>query len=69
MGKKNIHQKIADIIITILLIANFAIAIWYCFDPSFMDKLENNTRMTIALSMVYSWGIIGGFALGGDTSK
>jgi len=63
------HQKIADTIITILLIANFAIAIWYCFDPSFMDKLEDNTRMTIALSMVYSWGIIGGFALGGDMSK
>jgi hypothetical protein len=69
MGKKNIHQKIADIIIKLLLIANFAIVIWYCFDPSFMDKLEDNTRMTIALSMVYSWGIIGGFALGAKQSK
>ena len=63
------YQKIADIIITILLIANFAIAIWYCFDPSFMDKLEDDTRITIALSMVGSWGIIGGLAYGAEMSR
>jgi hypothetical protein len=34
-----------------------------------MDKLEDNTRITIALSMVYSWGIIGGLAFGVDMSK
>lgn len=63
------YKKVADIIIIILLIANFAIGIWYCFDPFFMDKLEDNTRITIALSMVYSWGIIGGFAYGVKMSK
>ncbi len=63
------HKKIADIIITILLIANFAIAIWYCFDPSFMDKLEDSTRITIALSMVGSWAIIGGLAYGVEMSQ
>lgn len=57
------YKKIADIIIAILSIANFAIIIWYCFDPSFMDKLEDDTRITIALSMVGSWSIIGGLAL------
>lgn len=63
------YQKIADIIIIILLIANFAIAIWYCFDTSFMDKLEDDTRITIALSLVGSWGIIGGLAFGADISR
>lgn len=63
------YKKIVDIIITILLIANFAIAIWYCFDPSFMDKLEDNTRITIALSMVYSWAIMGGLAFSVEMSK
>ena len=63
------YQKIADIIITILLIANFAIAIWYCFDPSFMDKLEYDTRMAIGLSMVGSWCIIGGLAFSVEMSK
>ena len=63
------HKKIADIIITILLIANFAIAIWYCFDPSFMDKLEDDTRTTIALSMVGSWAIIGGLEHGVEMSR
>ena len=63
------YQKIADTIITILLIANFAIGIWYCFDPSFMDKLEDDTRTTIALSMVGSWGIIGGLAFSIDMSR
>lgn len=56
------HKKIADITIIILLIANFAIAIWYCFDPFFMDKLEDDTRITIALAMVGSWAIMGGLA-------
>lgn len=59
------YKKIADIIIAILSIANFAIIIWYCFNPSFMDKLEDDTRITIALSMVGSWSIMGGLALGG----
>ena len=63
------HKKIADIIITILLIANFAIAIWYCFDPTFMDKLEDDTRITIALSMVGSWAIIGGLAFSVEMSQ
>ena len=63
------YQKIAYIIISILLIANLAIAIWYCFDSSFMDKLEDNTRITIALSMVGSWGIIGGLAYGAEMSR
>ena len=63
------HKKIVDIIITILLIANFAIVIWYCFDPSFMDKLEDDTRITIALYMVGSWGIIGGLAFGVEMSR
>ena len=63
------YKKIVDIIITILLIANFAIAIWYCFDPSFMDKLEDNTRITIALSMVGSWAIMGGLAFSVEMSK
>lgn len=63
------HKKIADIIIIIFLIANFAIAIWYCFDPSFMDKLEDDTRITIALSMVGSWAIMGGFAFSAEMSK
>lgn len=63
------YKKIADIIITIILIANFAIAIWYCFDPSFMDKLEDDTRMIIALSMVYSWAIMGGLAFSVEMSK
>ena len=63
------YKKVADIIIIILLIANFAIAIWYCFDPSFMDKLEDNTRITIALSMVYSWAIMGGLAFSVEMSK
>jgi hypothetical protein len=57
------YKKIVDIIIAILSIANFAIIIWYCFDPSFMDKLEDDTRITIALSMVTSWSIMGGLAL------
>jgi len=63
------HKKIADITIIILLIANFAIAIWYCFDPSFMDKLEDETSNTIALSMVGSWAIIGGLAYGVEMSQ
>ena len=63
------YQKIADIIITILSIANLAIIIWYCFDPSFMDKLEDDTRITIALSMVGSWSIIGGLAYGAEMSR
>ena len=63
------YKKIAGIIITILLIANYAIAIWYYFDPSFIDKLEDNTRITIALSMVYSWGIIGGLAHAVEMSR
>ena len=63
------YKKIADIIITILLIANFAIAIWYSFDPSFIDKLEDDTRTTIALSMVGSWAIIGGLAFSVEMSK
>lgn len=63
------YQKIADIIIIILLIANFAILIWYCFDASFMDKLEDDTRITIALSMVGSWTIIGGIAYGAEMSR
>ena len=63
------YQKIADIIIIILLIANFAIAIWYCFDPSFMDKLEDDTSNALALSMVGSWGIIGGLAYGVEMSR
>lgn len=63
------HKKIADIIIKILLIVNFAIVIWYCFDPYFMDKLDADTSTTIGLSMVYSWGIIGGFAFGVKMSK
>ena len=62
------YKKIADIIITILLIANFAIVIWYCFDSSFMDKLEDDIRITIALSMVGSWAIIGGLAHGVEMS-
>ena len=56
------HKKIADIIIIILLIANLAIAIWYCVDPSFIDKLEDDTSTAIGLSMVASWAIIGGLA-------
>ena len=63
------YKKVADIIIIILLIANFAIGIWYCFDPSFMNKLEDDTRITIALSMVGSWAIIGGLAFGADISR
>lgn len=63
------HKKIADIIIIMSLIANFAIAIWYCFDPSFMDKLEDDTRITIALSMVGSWAIMGGLAFSVEMSK
>lgn len=63
------YKKIADIIIIILVIPNIAITIWYCFDPSFMDKLEDDTRITIALSMVGSWGIIGGIAYGAEMSK
>lgn len=63
------YKKIADIIIIILLIANFAIAIWYCFDPSFMDKLEDDTSITIGLSMVGSWAIIGGLAHGIEMSR
>ena len=63
------YNKVVDIVIVVLLIANFAIAIWYCFDPSFMDKLEDDTRITIALSMVGSWAIIGGLALGAEMSK
>ena len=63
------YKKIADIIIIILLIANFAIAIWCCFDPSFIDKLEDNTRITIALSMVGSWSIIGDLAHGVEMSR
>ena len=63
------YKKIACIISIILLIANFAIAIWCCFDPFFMDKLEDNTRITIALSMVGSWGIIGGLVHGIEMSR
>lgn len=63
------YKKITDIIIAILLIANLAIAIWYCFDPSFIDKLEDGTRITIALSMVGSWAIIGGLAFSAEMSK
>ena len=63
------YKKVADIIIIILLIANFAIGIWYCFDPSFMNKLEDDTRITIALSMVYSWAIMGGLAFSVEMSK
>lgn len=63
------YKKVAGIIIIILLIANFAIGIWYCFDPSFMDKLEDDTRITIALSMVYSWAIMGGLAFSVEMSK
>lgn len=63
------YQKIADIIISILLIANLAIAIWYCFDPSFMDKLDADTSTTIGLSMVGSWAIIGGLAYGVEMSR
>ena len=63
------YKKIIDIILTILLIANFAIVIWYCFDPSFMDKLEDNIRTTIALSMVGSWAIMGGFAFSAEMSR
>ena len=63
------YKKIADIIIIILLIANFAIGIWYCFDPSFIDKLEDDTRTVIALSMVGSWSIIGGLAYGLEMSR
>ena len=63
------YKKIADIIIITLLIANFAIAIWYRFDPSFMDKLEDDTRITIALSMVGSWAIMGGLAFSVEMSK
>lgn len=63
------YEKIASIIVTILLIANFAIGIWYCFDPSFMDKLEYSTRMTIGLSMVGSWAIMGGLAFSAEMSR
>jgi hypothetical protein len=64
------YKKIVDIILTILLIANFAIAIWYCFDPSFFKyKLEDDTRTTIALSMVGSWAIIGGLAFSAEMSR
>ena len=63
------YKKVADIIIIMFLIANFAIAIWYCFDPSFFkDKLEDGTRTTIALSMVGSWAIIGGLAFSAEMS-
>ena len=63
------YKKIADTIIIILLIANFAIVVWYCFDPSFMDKLEDDTRTTIALAMVGSWATIGGLAFSVEMSR
>jgi hypothetical protein len=63
------YEKIANIIIVILVIANLAITIWYCFDPSFMDKLEDDTRITIAFSMMGSWTIIGGLASGVKMSR
>jgi hypothetical protein len=63
------YEKIADIIIIILVIANLAIAIWYCFDPSFIDKLDDDTSNAIALSMVGSWCVIGGLARGVEMSK
>ena len=63
------YEKVANIIIIIFLIANFAIAIWYCFDPSFMDKLEDDTRITIGLTMVGSWALIGSLAFSVEMSK
>lgn len=63
------YKKVVDIVIVILFIANFAIGILYYYDPSFFEKLDDDTIMTIALSMVGSWAIIGGLAWGAEMSK
>ena len=63
------YKKIADIIIILIIIANFAIAILYYCDQSFFEKLDGDTIMTIALSMVGSWAIMGGLAFSVEMSK
>ena len=63
------YNKVVDIVIVMLFIANFAIGILYYCDPSFFEKLDDDTIMIIALSMVGSWAIIGGLAFSAEMSK
>lgn len=63
------YNKVVDTIIVMLFIANFAIGIWYYYNPSFFEKLDDDTIIIITLSMVGSWAIIGGLAFSAEMSK